>query len=419
MKLTIMRNTFIDVCLPGIRCFVLCTFVAGISFAHAQIPEKVFQTPYKIDAERKGALSVELDNLSFFKNNEYGGNFLEGYTLPGLWLQSKAVYYPSTNIKLEAGMHALLYWGADAYPNYAYQDIADWKSERYQYGARLLPVFRAQIALSERVNLVLGNLYGAANHRLIEPLYNPELNLTADPETGLQFLYTSRFIDLDAWTNWESFIFKLDTHQEAFTFGISSRINYNRPESRFHFYTPIQLLTQHRGGEIDTIVVNSVQTFMNGATGIGGVWNINHPVFKRLHVEADATGFYQQTGDLWPFTNGYGLYARIWADLYDFRVKGAYWMCKDFISMFGNPYYGAVSTSEEGLTFDNPRMACFGLEYSRSFGKGYSIGIDLDLYYHLSTTAHTAERTEKQGGATGFSMGVYFRMIPSFLIKRF
>jgi hypothetical protein len=384
---------------------VISLFMASLFPAQAQIPEKVFQSSSKIEAERVGELSVELDNLSFFKNNEYGGNFLKGYTLPGVWLQPKAVYYPTTNIRLEAGLHALAYWGAHAYPNYAYRDIANWKGGDYQYGLRLLPLFRAQIALSEQVSLVLGHLYGASNHRLIEPLYNPELNLTADPETGLQCLYTSRFVDLDAWANWESFIFRMDTHQEAFTFGVSSRLKYNRPESRFHFYTPVQLLAQHRGGEIDTIVVNSVQTFMNGAAGIGGVWNIGHPVFKRLNVEADVAGYYQQAGNLWPFTKGYGLYARAWADVGDFRVKGGYWMCKDFISMFGNPYYGAVSTSEEGLTFDNPRMACFGLEYSRSFGKGYSIGIDLDVYCHRQ--------------ATGFSMGVYFRMNPSFLIKRF
>ena len=59
----------------------------------------------------------------------------------------------------------------------AYLDIADWKGNQYQKGSHILPYFRAQVALSERFNIVFGNLYGAANHRLIEPLYNPDLNL--------------------------------------------------------------------------------------------------------------------------------------------------------------------------------------------------------------------------------------------------
>ena len=31
-----------------------------------------------------------------------------------------------------------------------------------------------------------------------------------------------------------------------------------------------------------------------------------------------------QTGTLWPFDNGYGVYARASADIYDFRVKTSY-----------------------------------------------------------------------------------------------
>ena len=91
------------------------------------------------------------------------------------------------------------------------------------------------MALSDHVNIVLGDIYGGANHNLIEPLYNPELNLTADPEAGLQLLYDSRRFDLDVWVNWESFIFREDTHQEAFTVGLSGRYKLNDPDARFHF----------------------------------------------------------------------------------------------------------------------------------------------------------------------------------------
>ena len=97
--------------------------------------------------------------------------------------------------------------------------------------------------------------------------------------------------------NWQSFIFREDVHQEAFTVGISSRVKYNDPASRFHFYTPVQGLVQHRGGEIDTIFNNSVQTLMNGAIGVGGVWNTGHRIFKNLNVELDATGYYQVMRD--------------------------------------------------------------------------------------------------------------------------
>mgnify|MGYP001514175033 CR=1 FL=1 len=350
-------------CLRISLYLLLC--LAGTSFVHtlhAQIPDRVFKTDYRIDPGKKGELSVEIDNLSFFKDDEYTGSFMKGYTLPGLWLQAKAVYYPLEMLKLEAGVHLQRFWGANRYPNMAYQDIAHWKGDQYQKGFHALPWFRAQVALSDHVNIVLGDLYGAANHNLIEPLYNPELNMVADPEMGLQLLYHSRRFDLDAWVNWESFIFR----------------------------------------------------------GIGGVWNTGHKIFKSVNVELDAAGYYQQAGKLWPFDNGYGVYARASADIYDFRVKTSYWRCHQFISMFGSPFYGAVSTSDEGLTFDDPSCVYFGLEYSRELAKGFSLGIDLDIYEHLPVVFRGTEQDGyKSFAKTSFSAGIYLRVNPSFLIKKF
>ena len=241
----------------------------------AQIADRVYKTDYHIDPEKARELSVELDNISFFKDNEYTGKFTKGYSLPGLWVQGKAVYYPLRNIKLEAGVHMLIYHGANKYPSMAYQDIAYWKGDQYQKGVHVLPYFRAQMALSDHVNIVLGNIYGASNHNLIEPLYNPELNLTCDPEAGLQLLYDSKAFDLDVWVNWQSFIFREDVHQEAFTVGISSRLKYNDPASRFHFYTPVQGLVQHRGGEIDTIFNLVALLSAVGERNPQMAWNVN------------------------------------------------------------------------------------------------------------------------------------------------
>ena len=192
----------------GVRSLIVGLCLMGLGSwspsLKAQIADRVYKTDYHIDPEKARELSVELDNISFFKDNEYTGKFTKGYSLPGLWVQGKAVYYPLRNIKLEAGVHMLIYHGANKYPSMAYQDIAYWKGDQYQKGVHVLPYFRAQMALSDHVNIVLGNIYGASNHNLIEPLYNPELNLTCDPEAGLQLLYDSKAFDLDVWVNWQS-----------------------------------------------------------------------------------------------------------------------------------------------------------------------------------------------------------------------
>lgn len=390
----------------------------GLSLSlSAQINTKVYQSEHRIDTLKEGELSFELDNISFFKDNEYAGGIQKGYSLPGFWIQPKLVYHPLKRIKLELGAHLLRYWGASKYPCYAYHDIPEWGGEQYQHGFHALPWFRAQVDLSERFSIVLGDIYGGANHRLIEPLYNQELNLTSDPEAGLQILYDAPFMNLDVWVNWQSFIFREDTHQEAFLVGLSSRFNLNPESKTFHFYVPIQATVQHRGGEIDTIYTHSVQTLMNASVGVGGVWNVAHRVVNRIGAEADLALSYQQAGELWPFDSGTGLYFRAYADLKDFRVKAGYWRCKDFVSLLGSPFYGALSFKDEGTLFHSPQMATLGLEYARSLGHGFSIGADVDIYCHLKGNKTTAEGEYlPTSSATSFSAGVYLRINPSFLL---
>ena len=386
----------------------------------AQGAEGAYIADSHVAVERVRQLSVELDNLSFFKDNEYSGKVVKGYSLPGFWLQPKLVYYPLERMKVELGAHLLVYHGANKYPSMAYQDIAQWKGSQYQKGTHILPYFRAQMALSEQVDVVLGNLYGAANHRLIEPLYNPELNLTCDPEMGLQVLYHARRFDLDAWVNWQSFIFKEDSHQEAFTVGVSGRVKYNDPSAPFHFYSPVQALVQHRGGAIDTITTQSVQTLMNGAVGVGVCWQPGYRYLRRMGFEVDLLGYYQQAGTLWPLDQGYGVYARLFADVRDFRLKGAYWQAKDFISLFGNPYFSAASLTDPGATFANPKLLYFGAEYGRSLGKGFHFLVEVDYFQRLSDQLQGADGLPiSASSGSGFSASVCMRINPSFLLKQF
>ena len=358
---------------------------------------------------KQGELFVEVNTLGFFRNNEYAGSVVNGYSLPGFWAQPKVGYYLLDNVKLELGAHLLRYWGTNTYPCFAYSDISQWKGGEDQKGFHLLPWFRGHVKLSDRFQLVLGNIYGGVNHRLIEPLYNPELSMTADPEVGLQMLYNSPAFSLDAWMNWESFIFKNDVHQEAFSVGLSTRVNLNKPDSKYHFYIPAQAIVQHRGGEIDTLFTESVQTIMNSALGVGMDWHVGNRFLKKIEVEVDAAAYYQQTGNLWVLGKGWGLGARVAFDIARFRFKGGYWRSDDFISLFGIPYYGSVSLSDKTLVFNAPQLMTLGAEYTHSLSESVSLGADFDLFQHF----HDGQ------SSTSFTFGVYLRLSPSFVLARF
>ena len=99
---------------------------------------------------------------------------------------------------------------------------------------------------------VFGDLYGGANHNLILPLYKPENLLTTDPEKGFQTIISTRHWKMDAWIDWQSFIYEMDKHQEAFTVGMSQVLHLLQPHAHgWSLDFPVQMMVQHRGGEQD------------------------------------------------------------------------------------------------------------------------------------------------------------------------
>lgn len=389
---------------------------------YGQLAEKLYATDSEIDSLRKGQLSVDVDNLSFFTNNEFNSTVRKGYTLPGFWLQLKAVYHPLSNLKLEAGVHSIWFWGTTKYPAFAYKGMATWGGQDYAHNVHVLPFYRVHLALSKNVNVILGNLYGRSSHRLIEPLYNPELSLTSDPEHGVQLLYRTKWMDLDGWVDWMTYIYNLDTKQEAFIAGVSARLKANAPESRWHVYFPVQGLAHHKGGEIDATDEN-IQTVMNGALGVGLMWNVKGRVVKNINMEIDAVGYSCQKGTIYPFERGRGYYAKYAMQLNNFNLNTSYWACENFVPILGSPFYGAVSAKVNGMLYRSPRMLHMGADYVCPLGKGFAFGVNANVYYYLSGKMYSAEtglyESPAFGNNSNFSFGVCLRINPSFLIKQY
>lgn len=131
-----------------LRRFILIAILFVLPFALQSqnlLEESLFTDKYTIGSDSKGVLALSIDNQSFFRNDEFDRNIVDGYTLPGFRLNPRLIFYPTSFVKLEAGLSLLKYWGTQKYPNVAYRGIADWKPDDYQWGFHLLPFFRAQI----------------------------------------------------------------------------------------------------------------------------------------------------------------------------------------------------------------------------------------------------------------------------------
>ena len=215
-------------------------------------------------------LGIRLLGQGFFRNNEYATELADDYTLPGYRLRLDVGYSPNTRlpVQLRLGVANLYYWGASRYPAaLAYQDLPYWRGDGERYTKfRLLPFFQATILPTPHLALILGNLEGGVKHDLIDPLYNPELNLTADEERGFQLKYAGKRTEVDTWVDWQSFIFKGEKHPEAFVFGLHfRRALWDHPASRLD--VDLQVVAQHRGGVLNQRA-DTVHTWMNAALGL-------------------------------------------------------------------------------------------------------------------------------------------------------
>ena len=394
--------------------------VAVSSPAQTVADSLLFEESHALDTAGVNELRLNIDNLDFFRDNEYKGHLTKGYTLPGFRLRPTVSYQPLSRLRLDGGVYMLHYWGANKYPNLNYGGLPVWMGNQTQRGFHLVPFLRVHYAPSASFHLVLGSLYGQCSHRLAEPLYNPEMALSADPETGFQILWSTPWLNLDTWINWESFIYRGDDHQESFTYGLSSRFLPNRPSSPLHVYIPLQIVAQHHGGETNTEAEErSVKTWVNAAVGCGVTFNLANSLLHSVNIELLAAAYRQVAGEELPMDNGVGLHAKVSAQIWRVSLKAAYWHARDFITVLGNPLFGGIGIDEDGYTISRQRMAYATATYGQEIGQGFSLGFHASVYNNFGADAYSVEEGHyREKSAVSIAAGVYMRYNTSFLLKK-
>lgn len=115
-------------------------------------------------------LRFNLYNYNFFVNNEYKGERVSGYTLPGFRLTPTLSYSLEENLFIEGGVSLLHYWGANKYPNVVYSNLPSWAGDQFQRGVHAVPFFRAVWQINRSLRFSLGNIDYRNLHGLSEPL---------------------------------------------------------------------------------------------------------------------------------------------------------------------------------------------------------------------------------------------------------
>lgn len=326
-------------------------------------PESHYENT-KIDFFKENSLNFNIKTISFFKNNEYFNDILQGYTLFGNSLHSRLQYYPSDKTKLEAGLFLLQYYGLENF-------------------TQAIPTFSFQYHVSESVDIVLGSLYGSTNHNVIEPLFRYEYVFTDNIETGLQFLIDKPRYKGDIWINWQDFIFKGEDKQEIFTLGLVNRFYLNDKESKHSISIPAQAIFIHQGGQINDTDEKLI-TYNNSAIGINYTLNTPESFFKRISLESCFVNFADMSSDYQlPYIQGYGIYSSGDLKVRGFDLRVAHWYSEFYATGRGHPIFGGVSTIWSDHREDQRALISTRLMYEKRILEGLFITAGAEAYFDL------------------------------------
>lgn len=387
------------------KLFLGVLFLLGATGVFGQVQQEMFLSDPKIAPERSRDLLLEIDNADFFKNNEYTSGLSKGYTLGGFWIIPKLVYFPSKNTKIEFGWYLLQYLGANHYPASSPAIVPDSLNAPYPGKFRNKAFLRVQWSPAPDFHVVLGSLYGAANHRLIEPMYQWERYFSANPEDGVQLLYKTHRLKLDLWIDWQNFIFKNDPYLEQFTVGFSSELAFTRKEKSWQLSMPLQVLGKHYGGQIDATDFGTVSAG-NAAIGFKAVKNFNRKYLKSLSASVYGLLYSEIGTRKLPYSTGSGVFGNIDLDVSPFFVNLGYWSSNKFISIAGEPILQSLSYMDNHTLFRNREVVLMKTGFNKEVCKGLSLGAYFEGYY---------VRNESE---LNFTYGVHMRFNQQIFLKK-
>ncbi|HBL75953.1 MAG: hypothetical protein A2W90_11090 [Bacteroidetes bacterium GWF2_42_66] len=340
----------------------------------------------EVDATKVKNLDFRIESLSFFLNNEYMGDIVDGYTWTGAWFRPKLVYTFSDKLKMEAGGHFLRYHSRD---NFTISR----------------PWFSAQYRMNEKLSVIFGNLNQNSNHGLLKQLWEPERILTDAPEEGIQFLYKSKYMNLQAWSSWEQLILRNDPFQEHFTIGVSGDVQIYS-NSNLRVSIPLQALAYHKGGEIDSSSLGVV-THYNYATGLKLGFDTGNDFFRKVDFNTFWLGYKCPDGpEPLLYSKGHALSIVVSTETQWGNFSLDYWNGYQFVSPFGKKIFLSVSDNDLLLSQDDRSMLAFNYSLKKQIVPDVHFALQGEAFYDLLNSDFS------------FGFGFYLLINHDFFLKK-
>ncbi len=353
----------------------------------AQSFAELYDGYQQADSIKSGELKLRFEGVGFFQNNEYVGDIVDGYTLPGGFVRPRISYALSNNLEMAFGAHFLKYYGRDELAN-----IQPWFSVRYRF--------------DDRWSVIIGNLDQNRAHGIPQQLYEPERILTDKPEGGLQFLYSGGKLNWQTWLNWEKFIVRDDPFREHFVVGVSGEWNVMKNPG-LSVTIPAHALFYHWGGEIDATDLG-VETLSNMATG----WKMKVPFsggrLKSINFDGYWMG-YSSAGEseFYPYDKGHAFSLGLSALTRCSKLSLSFWNAYRFVAPEGRLLYQSVSDKDVVLSQADRSVLSLRYYWQKQITPEARIAWQFESWYDLNASG------------ISYNYGIYLLLNPEFLLKRF
>lgn len=298
-----------------LSAIALMGFCTEIFAQDIYVSEVLHDAP--LDSADCGDIRLSIKNISYFKNNEYFGEFAEGYTLPGYKLRPTLKYQFLPNVMIEAGAEMVQYGGTDKMD-------------------KVYPIVSAIWQVVPNFSLRLGVIDGNTRHRLHAAVLDPERVLASRPETGAQVLWTTGKMEGEVWVDWQAFIKHGDTIPERFMAGV--RTDWTLIDKRgYCFELPFRVTFNHIGGQISDFP-EPVQSLMNMQIGV----KLRHKKYdsfvKEVYYGVDFLYFKVfNGGDAHLITDGWAINPEVGIKTRLISASAGYFRADDYNSLHGMP----------------------------------------------------------------------------------
>lgn len=312
---------------------------------------------------------------TFVRDAEYFLPYTKGYTALGFFLKPTLTYRHNEHLSVSVGIDLMGIAG-------------DHKKIR-----GISPIVSIRYSPIKNITIIGGTLCNTG-HGLDQPMFDYDRRFYAHKEDGLQIFAHTKHWKTEMWCNWEDFIVVGSPWQEKFTFGWSNCFTTDKCYYTENHYArisfPINLMMNHRGGQIDAVKDTCIETLANGSVGL------KYDGFSRrliYSVEIPFYGFSNRSNEEHihtHFKDGWGIYPKItlgggWIgkrhnNHNTFGGGVGYWYGDGFISGRGSYHFQSRSYFDDSFERRYRHMLTFNAYYylNSIFGVSFQAYYDLD-----------------------------------------